>query len=103
MIATLGIDGSALPQDEAVLEEAISAHDPLVAFRVSCRCPACGTTQEVPVDLETITLTRLAARQRALVREVHQLASRYGWTESEVLAINPARRARYIELIEGET
>jgi len=32
---------------------------------------------------------------------VHALASRYGWTEREILAVAPARRARYLELIDG--
>ena len=49
---------------------------------------------------QSIAFARLDTRQRALFEEVHQLASHYGWTETEVLAIAPERRARYLALIE---
>jgi hypothetical protein len=75
--------------------------DPLVDFTVSCTCPACGDAQEVAVDLESFALASLARRQRALLQEVHRFASHYGWTESDVLAVPPARRAHYLLLIEG--
>jgi hypothetical protein len=101
MIATLCVDGTASPDEATTLAAAIEAHDPLVAFTVACQCPACGVRQKQPIDLEAIVLSRLRVRQRDLVREVHTLASQYGWTESEVLAIAPSRRARYLELIEG--
>jgi hypothetical protein len=102
MISTLMIDGTAGPEDNQALAEAISARDPLVDFSVACACPICGVSQAVTVDLEAIVLGRLDARQRALVGEVHRLASRYGWTEAEVLALPPSRRARYLALIEAE-
>ena len=76
--------------------------DPLVDFTVSCCCPACGAPNEVAVDLEALALTSLLGRQRALLQEVHRFASRYGWTESEVLALPPARRARYLAFFEDE-
>jgi len=102
MLDALVLDGRVTLEDEPALAEAIAALDPLVAFTVSCNCPVCGAGNDLPVDLEDISLTRLGARQRALVHEVHQLASRYGWTESEVLAIAPSRRARYLALMENE-
>ncbi|MGH8581316.1 MAG: hypothetical protein ACREWG_00710 [Gammaproteobacteria bacterium] len=100
MIGALVIDGQVTPSDEPALAEALSAWDSLVAFTVSCQCPVCGVENGVQVDLESIAIARLDARQRALLQDVHQLASHYGWTESEVLAIAPARRARYLALIE---
>ena len=36
--------------------------------------------------------------QRAL-SDVHLLATRYGWSEREVLALTPARRARYLAMV----
>jgi hypothetical protein len=101
MIRSLLLSGEAGIDDEPALAEAIAAQDPLVDFGVSCRCPACGTDQELGIDLEAQALSRLAALQRALLREVHVFASHYGWTEREVLALPAARRARYLALIEG--
>jgi hypothetical protein len=102
MLESLVIDGDVGPADEAALSASMSAMDPLVDFTVSCACPACGLTQDVAVDLESLALASLARRQRALLREVHRLASRYGWTEADVLAVPPARRARYLALMEAE-
>jgi hypothetical protein len=100
MIASLLMDGDVHVGDEAALSKSLAAQDPLVAFTVACACPACGVANEVAIDLEAVALGRLAARQRALLREVHSLASQYGWTESQVLAVPPTRRSRYLELIE---
>jgi hypothetical protein len=102
MLDTLVIEGEVQQRDEGVLSRSIAAADPLVAFSVACRCPACGSASEVPIDLEAVALARLGAHQLALLREVHRFASHYGWTESEVLAVPSARRARYLGLIEDE-
>ncbi|HUG24245.1 hypothetical protein [Piscinibacter sp.] len=100
MLDALVVVGQVSTGDEAHVAEAIAAMDPLVAFSVACRCPACGAANDVAVDLEALALKRLASRQRALLLEVHRFASAYGWTEAEVLAVPPARRARYLELID---
>lgn len=100
MLDALVLDRRVDMDDETRIAASIAAMDPLVDFTVSCRCPACGAVAEVPVDLEALALARLAARQRTLLREVHRIASCYGWTEAQVLAVPPARRARYLELIE---
>jgi hypothetical protein len=101
MLDSLVVEGHVGPQDEAAVSPSIAAMDPLVDFTVSCTCPACGVAQEVAVDLESFALASLARRQRALLQEVHRFASHYGWTESDVLAVPPARRAHYLLLIEG--
>lgn len=100
MLSALVVGGEAGVGDEARLAEAMAAMDPLVAFSVSCHCPVCGAPSEVGVDLEALALKRLEARQRALVLEVHRFASAYGWTEAEVLALPPKRRARYLALMD---
>ena len=102
MLDSLVLAGHAEPDDEAILSASIDAMDPLVDFTVSCHCPACGAPNEVVVDLESLALASLANRQRALFHEVHRFASYYGWTESEVLAVPPTRRARYLALIEEQ-
>jgi hypothetical protein len=103
MLASLLLEGQVDAGDEAAVSSALGALDPLVDFAVACRCPACGAPNEIRIDLEALALTRLAARQRALVHEVHRFASRYGWTESVVLAVPPARRARYLALMADQS
>jgi hypothetical protein len=100
MLDALVVEGKVEPDDVPLIADAMAEHDPLVAFSVSCTCPACGAENDQAVDLEVLALIRLAAVQRALLRDIHVLASRYGWTEREVLAVAPARRARYRFMIE---
>jgi hypothetical protein len=101
MLDRLRVAGEPRPGDADRAAAALSAADQLVAFTVLCTCPACGHEAEREVDLEGLVLLRLAAQQRQLLRDVHVLASRYGWTERDILAVPPARRARYLELIEA--
>jgi hypothetical protein len=103
ILRALHVDGAITPADAPVLAEALASCDPLVAFHLSCICPACSAACEVAVDLEDVALKRLSELQLRLLREVHVLASRYGWTEREVFEVPPQRRARYLALIEGET
>jgi hypothetical protein len=34
-----------------------------------------------------------------VLRDVHELASAYGWPENEILALSPRRRQCYLDLI----
>jgi len=101
MLGSLCLSGVPRADDVVRAAQALAEADPLIAFAVVCACPDCGHESERELDLEGLALQRLAARQGALLREVHALASHYGWTESEIMAVTPARRARYLELIEG--
>jgi hypothetical protein len=102
MLASLLIDGHAAADDEPAIAEALSAVDPLSGFAVDCPCPACATASAVRVDLEALALGHLARMQRALLREVHVFAGHYGWSEAQVFAVPPARRMRYLAMIEAE-
>lgn len=84
------------------LAAAMEAADPLVSFSVRTACPDCGEAADVPVDLEAIALERLAQYRRTLVRSVHALATRYGWSEADILRLPARRRAEYLRLIEDE-
>ena len=87
-----------IPDDAmaAAAGAAMEELDPLPAFRLASRCPACGVEGDHPLELEPLLVARLERRQRALMREVHRLASRYGWTEREVMALPPYRRRVYL-------
>ena len=106
MLARLRVDrdadADADDADVAPAAAALADADPLVAFAIACTCPECGHAAEREIDLEELALQRLEARQHGLLREVHAIASRYGWTEREILAIAASRRARYLALIEGD-
>jgi hypothetical protein len=88
--------------DPAVVEAvdaALAERDPLGALTVSVACPDCGHTDSATVDVGAWWWTLAEARIRRIVEEVHRLARAYGWSEPEVLAVSPHRRAWYLELV----
>ena len=84
--------------DVEAIERSLAEHDPLVEFSVRAACLHCGAEAEYEVDLTDLALGALREARDALISDVHALASRYHWTESEILSIPPRRRALYLAL-----
>jgi hypothetical protein len=78
---------------------AIADADPLGGSRLALTCPACGREWVETLDVAWLVQVEFANAGARLAAEVHELASAYGWTESEILALPPRRRARYLELV----
>lgn len=72
--------------------------DPQADVRLSLACPACAHRWEEPFDIVTFFWREIEAWAVRILREVHTLAAAYGWSESEILALSPARRRLYLEL-----
>jgi len=68
-----------------------------VAFQLTCA--ACGSGFSTPFDIAGFFWTELASEAKRLLREVHELASRYGWRESEILAMSRRRRQSYMDMV----
>jgi hypothetical protein len=81
------------------IEAALEAADPLTALQIRTACPDCGHAFELPVDLEQLLLQRLMAEQTRVLRDIHRLASTYHWSEREILALSPKRRAFYLQCV----
>ncbi|HTT22851.1 MAG TPA: hypothetical protein VMG82_28230 [Candidatus Sulfotelmatobacter sp.] len=77
------------------LQEADPAGDQLVLL---C-CSACSHVWQVVLDMESFLWAKLNSLAKRLLTEVHVLARAYGWTEREVLALGPARRQFYLEMV----
>lgn len=95
-------DGVTLELLEAEMDDVMDGFDPLVGFHLGVVCPDCGNVADVSPDLTALALERLSHTQQALISEVHLLASRYHWSERDVLEMPRWRRERYLELVEGE-
>lgn len=89
------------PQDTESLGEAMAAADPLAEVRISLACPRCENEQEETIDLVNFLWSELEARAKRAFWEVHTIASAYGWTEREILALSPVRRAHYTEMVQA--
>lgn len=94
------VDASALPEEVIdAAAAAMAARDPQADVTLEMTCPGCAHAWLEPFDVTTFLWTEVAAAARRLLREVHQLAWAYGWSEREILALSPARRSAYLEML----
>jgi hypothetical protein len=68
------------------------------ALALALSCPVCAHRWTVDFDAGEFLWTELDAWAQRMLLEVHQLASRYGWSERDILSMTPPRRARYLSL-----
>ena len=80
------------------IEHALEAADPNADLAFDVHCEACGHRGTAQLDVAELLWDEIDARARVLLGEVHVLASAYGWTEREILALTPARRAVYLSM-----
>jgi len=88
-----------LPDLIGEVEAGLEALDPAADFGLAVTCDACGHAWVAGLDIGTLLWDEIAARARALLLEIHGLARAYGWSEPEILALSPQRRAAYLGLV----
>ena len=81
------------------LAEIVAERDPLANITLDLACPACGARWSAGFDIVEFLWRRLETSAAALMRDIHCIARAYGWNEGEILALPPARRRRYVEMI----
>lgn len=96
----LPVEASALPDFvvQAVSNEMAIA-DPEADLQVAIACPACQHRWSIAFDILPFLWSELEEWARRLLREVHALASAYGWSEREILELSARRRRSYLEVI----
>ena len=95
------LEGEISPEVEAAVAARMAEADPGAWIELALACPECGNEWTAPFDIVSFLWEEIGACARRLVRDVHALASAYGWRESEVLALSAARRSAYLELVAG--
>jgi hypothetical protein len=88
----------------AAIEAAIarmSEVDPQAQTTIALTCPECSHHWDEVFDITTFFWTEIDAWARRLLREIHVLASTYGWTESDILPLSPARRQIYLAMAQA--
>lgn len=91
-----------LPEEVRVLiDTRLAEQDPQGAIYLSLHCPACDHRWSLLFDLRAYFWIEIQTGARRLLREVHALASVYGWRESDILALSPWRRRAYLDLVGG--
>jgi len=84
---------------DAVVSEMAQA-DPQADVRLELLCPSCGVKWRAVFDVVSFLWSEIDALARRTLREVHILASAYGWTEADILELSPWRRQCYKDMVE---
>jgi len=83
------------------LSQRMEALDPAARVAFGVECPQCGARWDAHLDVAQLVWTKVQAAAERLLLEIDTLARAYGWTEREVLALSPLRRAAYLQLVTG--
>lgn len=91
-----------LPEEmTAAISERMAEMDPQADVQLALTCPQCCHGWHAPLDIASFLWSEIHAWAVRLLRDVHTLASAYGWREAEILALSPWRRQAYLELVGG--
>lgn len=97
--ATDGIPTEGLPTEvEAALMETMERLEPVAPVDFELQCPECSHTWTAPFDIAGFLWAEIDGWAQRTLREVHGLASAYGWREPDILALSPWRRAAYLRM-----
>lgn len=77
---------------------ALVAADPGAEMLIDLNCVVCAHAWQVTLDIEQFLWSKITATAKRLLRDVHALASAYGWREADILALSPVRRQTYLEM-----
>ncbi len=100
-------DGKPLGADQlpaeiqAEMSECVANADPGADIQIAISCAECGQAWRQPFDILAFFWSEIEAWSQRILNEVHVLASRYGWSEAEILSLSPWRRQFYLEIARG--
>ncbi|MEO8597301.1 MAG: hypothetical protein ABI759_28540 [Candidatus Solibacter sp.] len=80
------------------IERELARLAPNLSRMLTAPCPHCGAKVPVYFDVQRFVLAELRNQAAYLYSDVHQLASRYRWSEADILAMPAQRRAQYVEI-----
>jgi len=91
---------SDLPQHAVdALGQRIVTLDPQAEIRINLTCPQCSHQWRVLFDIASFLWIEINNWAEHTLRTVHRLAKAYGWTETEILSLSPARRQLYLGMV----
>lgn len=97
-------DGEACPAGDlpvpvaTALSQGMEALEQGAVVRFDLTCPECRAQWRSVMDCADVLWSEVQSRAERLLLDIDALARRYGWSEPEVLALTPTRRAAYLQL-----
>lgn len=85
------------------IQAGMAAVAPLLQGELAAVCPECEASQAIWFDIQHYLLASLLAEQPRLDREIHALATAYGWGLDEILDLPRRRRRALVALVTGES
>jgi hypothetical protein len=98
-------EGESVPPAElpaeivAAITERMGQEDPFLNITIDMKCPACDHQWQMIFDIVSYFSSEINTWAARIMREVHYLASAYGWREEDILSMSAWRRQQYLELI----
>jgi hypothetical protein len=68
-------------------------------FTCVATCPQCGAVEMADLDIGRFLWFEVRNAAKRLLREIHELASAYGWSEAAILGMTPQRRQSYLAMV----
>ena len=94
------VDPVLLPEQivSAAIERMTQA-DPQAEVRIVVACPVCPHRWSTIFDILSYLWSEIDDWAQRLLLEVHELASAYGWSEREIIAMSARRRHFYLGMV----
>jgi hypothetical protein len=74
--------------------------DPQADIQLDLSCPACQHHWQAAFDVVAFLWNEIDSWAHRILSDIHVIASAYGWSEADILALSAARRQTYLDLIE---
>jgi len=101
LLSSCMVQGDVAESGEAV-ESAMQSIAPIFALDLAAKCPECGLEQAVHFDVQAYLISAILNRRKQLLRDVHRLASAYGWSHLEILSLPSNLRRVYSSMVASE-
>jgi hypothetical protein len=83
------------------IEDHMSESDPQADIQLSISCSFCGNIWQETLDIISYFWQEINSWAHRVLYQVHKLASAYGWSERDILALSPPRRQFYLDAVNG--
>lgn len=91
-------------KDEVVREciRALGERDPQADVELQLLCEACNARWSAQFDIASYLWREIENWAMRTLREIHLLASAYGWTEHAILKLSSRRRRAYLQMVTSD-
>ncbi|MEZ5082213.1 MAG: hypothetical protein R2750_01980 [Bacteroidales bacterium] len=81
------------------LTSRIEELDPMADIRMKISCPNCSHEWESRFDIISYLWAEIDNWAKRMLQDIFSLARAFGWSEKEILEMNPMRRNIYVEMV----